>query len=138
MESEVSLQELLDNPESGVRSKIFLSYFLKYSGKDSLTPKEKFLHEFPVEWENKFEAFDDKIIGWVQKFHIKNQSTSIWNKIFGYIFMVFSFIMTCSQYSYFIICLVLTQIENGPSICIFLFIIGLDHVGVQITFKYLT
>jgi hypothetical protein len=50
-------------------------------------------------WEKKFENFDNAIIDIVQYYHLKKESSSPLNKIFGYIFMIFSFILTCKLIS---------------------------------------
>jgi len=72
---------------------------------------------FSEEWNDYFRRFDDSIIPIIQYFHLK-KSGSILNKIFGGLFVIFAYLTTF-----------LTQIEYGPSICVFFVTTGFDHLS---------
>jgi len=60
-------------------------------------PDEKYLYLFPGEWEFFLKEFDDKVISIFQHFHLKKKTKSTLNTVLGYIFMCFSFLVTCSH-----------------------------------------
>ena len=94
MENNLSGVELLDKSfEDGTSSNLSV----RNIEPTRHIPDEKYLYLFPGEWDFFLKDFDDKIISIFQTFHLKKKTKSTLNTVIGFIFMCFSFLVTCSH-----------------------------------------